>query len=210
LTETAVSFAASDGLKLEGLLQRGEGKNEGRWVILLHPHPLYGGDMYNNVVEAVQQSLIRDGFSTLRFNFRGVGESSGEYGEGAAEVKDVGGAVDFIAREGGSDHECYLLGYSFGAYIGVQEVIADGRLKAVVCISPPVTLYDFDVLKKEKRPKLIVSGQRDLICPVPPIEELFASLPDPKTMHICPGADHFWWGMEVHVTDYVRDFLQGL
>jgi hypothetical protein len=210
LTEIPVSFSAADGLKLEGLLCRGQGENESRWVVLCHPHPLYGGDMLNNVVEALQRSLAGEGFSTLRFNFRGVGGSRGEYGEGAAEVKDVRGAVDFIAREAGADHTCYLLGYSFGAYVGVQGVAADSRVKAIVCISPPVALYDFGVLKEEKRPKLIVSGKRDLICPVPPVEELFASLSEPKTMHICAGADHFWWGMEAHITDYVLDFFQGL
>jgi len=210
LTEVQVSFPTADGLELEGLLRQGEGANEGRWVMLCHPHPLYGGDMHNNVVEALQRSLAGEGFSTLRFNFRGVGGSSGEYGEGVAEVKDVRDAVDFIAREAGVDHDCYLLGYSFGAYVGVQGVAADKRVKAIVCISPPVALYDFGVLKEEVRPKLIVSGQRDLICPVLPVEELFASLPEPKAMHICPGADHFWWGMEAHITDYVLDFFRGL
>jgi len=210
LTEVQVSFPTADGLELEGLLRQGEGANEGRWVMLCHPHPLYGGDMHNNVVEALQRSLAGEGFSTLRFNFRGVGGSSGEYGEGVAEVKDVRDAVDFIAREAGVDHDCYLLGYSFGAYVGVQGVAADKRVKAIVCISPPVALYDFGVLKEEVRPKLIVSGQRDLICPVLPVEELFASLPEPKIMHICPGADHFWWGMEAHITDYVLDFFRGL
>jgi alpha/beta superfamily hydrolase len=210
LTEGQVSFPTADGLELEGLLHQGKGANEGRWVMLCHPHPLYGGDMHNNVVEALQRSLAREGFSTLRFNFRGVGGSRGEYGERAGEVKDVRGAVDFIAREAGADHDCYLLGYSFGAYVGVQGVTADNRVKAIMCISPPVALYDFAVLKEEERPKLIVSGQRDLICPVLPVEELFAALPEPKTMHICPGADHFWWGMEAHITDYVLDFFQGL
>lgn len=210
MTEVQVSFPTADGLELEGLLRQGEGANEGRWVMLCHPHPLYGGDMHNNVVEALQRSLAGEGFSTLRFNFRGVGGSSGEYGEGVAEVKDVRDAVDFIAREAGVDHDCYLLGYSFGAYVGVQGVAADKRVKAIVCISPPVALYDFGVLKEEVRPKLIVSGQRDLICPVLPVEELFASLPEPKIMHICPGADHFWWGMEAHITDYVLDFFRGL
>ena len=210
MTEVQVSFPTADGLELEGLLRQGEGANEGRWVMLCHPHPLYGGDMHNNVVEALQRSLAGEGFSTLRFNFRGVGGSSGEYGEGVAEVKDVRDAVDFITREAGVDHDCYLLGYSFGAYVGVQGVAADKRVKAIVCISPPVALYDFGVLKEEVRPKLIVSGQRDLICPVLPVEDLFASLPEPKIMHICPGADHFWWGMEAHITDYVLDFFRGL
>jgi alpha/beta superfamily hydrolase len=164
--------------------------------------------MYNNVVEAVQGALARKGYSTLRFNFRGIGGSEGGYGEGAAEVKDVRGAVAFVAAEG--DGPLYLAGYSFGAYVGVKGVAANNRVKALVCISPPLAMYDFTSLAQEGRPKLIVVGERDFICPVPDVEGLFLSLPQPKVLRICPGADHFWWGMEERVTDSVIDFLQGL
>jgi alpha/beta superfamily hydrolase len=206
LTETRVTFTTQDGVSLEGLLSRGE-KGSGR-IVLCHPHPLYGGDMYNNVVEAMQGSLAKKGYSTLRFNFRGIGGSEGGYGEGAAEVEDVRGAVAFVAAEG--DSPLYLAGYSFGAYVGVKGVEADERVKALVCISPPVAMYDFTSLAKEGRPTLIVAGERDVVCPVPGVEGLFSSLSQPKVLRICPGADHFWWGMEALVTDSVIDFLQGL
>ena len=211
LTEVAVSFP--DGRRSaswRGSYSGVKGKTKAGGSYCATPIPSTAAICITMWSRLLQRSLAREGFSTLRFNFRGVGGSRGEYGEGAAEVKDVRGAVDFIAREAGADHDCYLLGYSFGAYVGVHGVTADSQVKAIVCISPPVALYDFGVLKEEKRPKLIVSGQRDLICPVLPVEELFASLPEPKTMHICAGADHFWWGMEAHVTDYVFDFFQGL
>jgi alpha/beta superfamily hydrolase len=207
LTEVRVSFPTRDGLQLEGLLFRGEGGGRG-CIILCHPHPLYGGDMFNNVVEALQGALAHKGFSTLRFNFRGVGGSEGGYGEGDAEMEDVRGAVAFVAGEGAGP--LYLAGYSFGAYAGVWGVAADDRVQALVCISPPMAIYDFAALREEKRPKLIVAGKRDLICPVAPLEELFLSLPQPKVLHIVAGADHFWWGIEDQVADYVIDFLQGL
>ena len=208
MTGEKVSFHTSDGLTLTGLLSSGE---EGRgWVILCHPHPLYGGDMYNNVVGTLHGALAQQGFSTLRFNFRGVGGSEGGYGEGAAEVEDVQGAVDFITAEKDADIPLYLLGYSFGAYVGVRGVEGDGRVKALICVSPPVTIYDFTSLKEEGRPKLIVSGERDVICPVKDVEGLFLSLPQPKVLHLVPDADHFWWSMEDHVAGHVIDFLQGL
>jgi len=207
LTEARVSFPTRDGLQLEGLLSRGEEGGRG-CIILCHPHPLYGGDMYNNVVEALQGALAHKGFSTLRFNFRGVGGSEGCYGEGDAEVEDVQSAVAFVA--GGGDGPLYLVGYSFGAYAGARGVAVDDRVKALVCISPPMAIYDFALLREEKRPKLIVAGKRDLICPVTQVEELFLSLPQPKVLHIVDGADHFWWGIEDQVADYVIDFLQGL
>lgn len=208
MTEVRVSFPTPDGLTLEGLLCRGEEGHGG--VILCHPHPLYGGDMYNNVVGGVQGALIEGGFSTLRFNFRGVGGSGGGYGEGVGEMEDVRGAVDFSITEMGADVPLYLLGYSFGAYVGMKGVVDDERVKALMCISPPVAIYDFALLREEGRPKLIVTGERDVICPVGPVEELYLSLPEPKVLHIIPGADHFWWGMENHAADYVIDFLRGL
>jgi alpha/beta superfamily hydrolase len=125
-----------------------------------------------------------------------------------AEVEDVLGAVTFAAEKG--DGPLYLAGYSFGAYAGVRGVAADGRVKALICVSPPVAIYDFASLKEEGRPKLLVTGKRDLICPVTQVEELFRSLPQPKALHVIEGADHFWWGIEDQVADYVVDFLQGL
>jgi alpha/beta superfamily hydrolase len=206
LTEQRISLSTRDGLQLEGLFSRGEDTGGGS-VVLCHPHPLYGGDMYNNVVEALQAALARAGFSTLRFNFRGVGGSGGCYDEGAAEVEDVQAAVAFAA--GTETGPLYLAGYSFGAYAGVRGVAQDDRVKALVCISPPVALYDFVSLREEQRPKLIVTGKRDLICPVNDVEQLFLSLPQPKVLQIVGGADHFWWGIEDQVADYVIAFLQG-
>lgn len=207
MTEQRVSLPTRDSLQLEGLFSRGEDKGRGS-IILCHPHPLYGGDMYNNLIEALQAALVQKGFSTLRFNFRGVGGSESGYGEGDAEQEDVQAAVQFAAGE--SDNPLYLAGYSFGAYAGVRGVAGDDRVKALVCISPPVAIYDFALLRKEKRPKLIIAGKRDLICPVNDVEKLFLSLPQPKVLQIVEGADHFWWGIEDQVADYVIDFLQGL
>jgi alpha/beta superfamily hydrolase len=207
LTEQKVSLPTRDGLQLEGRFFRGE-KGRGS-IILCHPHPLYGGDMDNNVVAALQGALAQKGFSTLCFNFRRVGGgSAGDDDEGASVVEDVQAAVGFVA--GADAGPLYLAGYSFGAYAGVRGIAQDDRIKALVCISPPVAIYDFTSLREEQRPKLIVTGRRDLICPVMLVEELFLSLSEPKVLHIVAGADHFWWGMEGQAADYVIDFLQGL
>jgi hypothetical protein len=164
--------------------------------------------MENNVVRALQGALAQRGFSTLCFNFRGVGKSEGAYCEGTAEVEDVQAAVAFVA--GADAGPLYLAGYSFGAYAGVKAAAQDDRVKAIACISPPVAIYDFASLREEQRPKLIVTGKRDLICPAILVEELFLTLPEPKVLRIVAGADHFWWGMEGQAADYVIDFLQGL
>lgn len=205
MREQGVSFPSRDGLKLKGLVSEGE---EGSgWGIICHPHSLYGGQMHNNVVAAVQRVLAERGISTLRFNFRGVGKSEGGYGAGIEEVEDVRGAVDFIAERGGAPLS--LVGYSFGAAVGAKAVIADKRVKAVVCISPPIEMYDFSYLKDDTRPKLLVAGDQDFVCPVGPFEKFFDSLLQPKAAHIIPGADHFWWGFEDQAAAQVADFLKG-
>jgi alpha/beta superfamily hydrolase len=116
--------------------------------------------------------------------------------------------VAFVA--GADAGPLYLAGYSFGAYAGVRGIARDDRIKALVCISPPMAIYDFALLREEQRPKLIITGKRDLICPAHLVEELFVSLPQPKVLQIVAGADHFWWGIEGQVADYVIDFFQGL
>ncbi len=206
MTEQRVSLPTRDGLQLEGRFSRGE-KGRGS-IILCHPHPLYGGDMDNNVVVALQAALAQKGFSALRFNFRALGGSEGGYGDGVAEVEDVQAAVAFVAGEDADP--LYLAGYSFGAYAGAKGAAQDDRVKALCCISPPVAIYDFASLREERRPKLIVTGKRDLICPAHLVEELFLSLSEPKMLQVVAGADHFWWGMEGQAADYVVDFLQGL
>jgi alpha/beta superfamily hydrolase len=207
LTEQQVSLPTGDGLELKGLFSRTGEKGRG-CVILCHPHPLYGGDMYNNVVSSLQAALVHGGFATLRFNFRGAGGGEGSYDAGAAEVEDVRAAVAFALEQG--DGPLSLAGYSYGAYAGVRGAAQDDCVKALVCISPPVALYDFALLRQEQRPKLIVTGKRDLICPVTEVEELFRSIPQPKVLNVVDGADHFWWGIEDQVADPVVDFLQGL
>lgn len=207
MREERVSFPSRSGLMLEGLLSEVKEKGRG-WIILCHPHPQYGGDMHNNVVQALQSSFATRGFSTLRFNLRGVGRSEGVYGEGTGELDDVRGAVDFVTE--GAHIPVYLIGYSFGAYVGMKGVLADERVEALCCVSPPVYFYDFAFLREDERPKLIVAGDRDFVCPLQKLEEFFLSLPQPKLLHIVPGADHFWWGFEGYLAAQVTDFLHGI
>jgi len=206
VTEVPVSFPTQDDLQLEGFHTQGAEGCGG--AILCHPHPLYGGDMHNNVIGALQKALAEKGFSTLRFNFRGVGGSGGSYADGIGEEGDVRGAVQFVSEK--EDGPLFLVGYSFGAAVGTKAVAADERVRALVCISPPIAMYDFSFLRDYERPTLLVAGDGDFVCPITLLEELVSSLPQPRSIHIVPGADHFWWGREGRLADYVIDFLQGL
>ncbi|HJU27809.1 MAG TPA: hypothetical protein VJ718_01485, partial [Candidatus Binataceae bacterium] len=115
MKERQVTFASGD-LKLEGLLAIPEDSRPARAGVVCHPHPLYGGSMYNNVVDAVLEAMWKLGWATLRFNFRGVGQSEGEHGGGAGEADDATAAVKFLGEQTGlTVSNLVLAGYSFGA-----------------------------------------------------------------------------------------------
>ena len=180
-------------IQLEGLISIPEALSIKGGVIFCHPHPQYGGDMYNLVIHTAVEAASQEGLATLRFNFRGVGESGGSYEDGKGERKDVEAAVEYFSSILKGDHSSLiLLGYSFGAWASLPVAIRDERIDGMVAIAPPLELYDFEFLKGCKKKKLFVAGDRDLFCPASPLEEWYQHLEEPKSLAIIPGADHFF------------------
>ena len=198
--ERPVRFDAG-GIELEGLLAE-EGTGIG--VVVCHPHPLYGGEMHNNVVEGICRCLRREGVSTLRFNFRGTGGSQGAHAGGEAEREDVRAAVGLLLEGSARVAVC---GYSFGAAVGAQAGCTDPRVEAVAAVALPVGLIDAPAIRDCVKAKLLVAGERDEIAPRERIARLFEALPDPKTLEKIPGADHFFLGREQEVGDAVARFV---
>jgi uncharacterized protein len=180
-----------DGLALEGLLSVQEALPVRGGVVLCHPHPLYGGEMDNPVVTVVAGIAFKEGFQTLRFNFRGVGESEGTHADGVGEKDDVRAAIEFLSTKVDGP-SLILVGYSFGARVGLPVAIEDVRVKGMVAIAPPLEMYDFDFLKGSKKDKLVIVGNRDLYCPIGRLKELYQLLEDPKSLVVIQGADHFF------------------
>ena len=187
--ETHVTFECGD-IEIEGLASL-PGGGCAHAAVLCHPHPLYGGSMHDNVVQALVDELGALGLGTLRFNFRGVGMSGGAHGGGEAECEDVAAAVSFIERRGGAERVS-LVGYSFGAAVGMRAVRDDPRVDRIAGVSLPVAMMDGEFLVGCEKPKLLVSGDRDEYCPPGAIEDLFARLAEPRALEIVPGVDHFW------------------
>jgi alpha/beta superfamily hydrolase len=185
MTEEVIDFT-SGGLRLAGALARTAG---GRAVIIAHPHPLYGGDMDNPVVRAIQQAYLNQGFSTLRFNFRGVGASEGCFDNGVGERADVQAALAWAAGLGMTDID--LAGYSFGAWVNAG-IGADCR--RMVMVSPPVAFMDFGPPVAIERLSLIVTGGRDEIAPPALIDRCRARWNPAAAFEVIPGADHFYTG----------------
>ena len=185
--EEKISFK-SDGLQLQGLLHRAGV----RGVVVTHPHPRYGGDMYNPVVETITRTFQHQGYTTLRFDFRGVGSSQGRYDKGIGEKRDVCRALDYLARIH-MDKIC-LAGYSFGAWVNAQIHSGDAPVSEMIMVSPPVAFIDFGPIQELANLKLVITGSEDDIAPVQMIQERLPAWNPTTRFEIIPGADHFFSG----------------
>lgn len=201
--EQKIRFAAGP-IELEGLISVPSQAATG--VVLCHPHPLYGGDMHNNVVVALTEALNGAGVATLRFNFRGVGGSDGQHDSGLGEVDDVTSAVTaLLARR--AVRLVVVAGYSFGAWVGMKAGVADARVHKLIGVAPPVASRDFSFLAASTKAKLVIAGDRDDRAPLARLEPLVQSLPEPKKLTVIPGADHFLWGVEPAISRAALAFL---
>ncbi len=186
-------FIPSTGIRLEGLLSVQEASFYKGGVVLCHPHPQYGGDMDHPVVTTAAETAFGEGFSTLRFNFRGVGQSEGSYGEGVGEREDVKAAADYLYSTLRGNHPpMVLVGYSFGVWAGFPIAMQDERFEGMVAIAPPLQIYDFGFLQGCKKKRLFIAGDRDLFCPRSLLKEWYQQLNEPKSLTIIPRADHFF------------------
>lgn len=180
-------------------------------AVICHPHPLYGGNMHNSVVRAMRTAFLEYGAVTLRFNFRGTGASWGTYGEGIDEIQDVLAALDFLQRQERVDSQRLgVAGYSFGSWVGLNAASRDPRPVSLIGISPPLEASDFSFLKHEKRPKLLLVGDKDFVCSVSSFQELVAAIPEPKKGIVLRGHDHFHFGQEDALVREMKSFLEDL
>lgn len=175
-------------------------------VVLCHPHPLYGGDMYNNVVAALAVAMQQAGLATLRFNFRGVGRSSGTHDQGQGEMDDVSAAVTYLL--GRQDLPMVAVaGYSFGSMVGLRTGVTDDRVHALIGVALPIGTRDASFLLPCTKPKLLITGDHDHVAPLPALQDLMRQLPEPKALEVIQGADHFFREQEWDVAQVATAFL---
>ncbi len=188
MKEEQVFFKSQD-LKIEGLISEGQTKNG---VVVTHPHPLYGGEMHSNVVESLVRAYWEKGYTTLRFNFRGVGKSEGRYDNGSGEQEDVRGAVEYLCGLGKTSID--LAGYSFGAWVNAQCIESLTDVKRMIMVSPPVNFLDFSFLKYCAKIRLVIAGSEDDIAPPAMIKDMIPVWNSEAEFDMIQGADHFYWG----------------
>ena len=164
-------------------------------ALVLHPHPLGGGTMHNKVVFRAAAGLNDAGLTTLRINFRGVGQSSGVHDFGNGEVEDVKAGLDYLAQNY-PDQSITVCGFSFGARMGMEIGSNDERVKLLISIGTPLSKYDFDFLKDCRKPLLLVHGDRDEFGDVEELRALVNRISDtvPIKLVVISGTGHFFEG----------------
>ena len=196
-------FFDSGGLSMEGLLDNLPGDNA---VVIAHPHSLYGGTMHNNVVKAVAHAYQEEGYSTLRFNFRGVENSEGEFGNGIGEQQDVKGALRYLQTLKKSRID--LAGYSFGAWVNALGLDKFEEAQRLIMVSPPVSFIDFSFLTYNPKISLVICGTRDEIAEYKRVEKMVPKWNSEAVFRVIQGADHFYSGYEEELMEIVRTFLK--
>ena len=206
----------------EVIINGPEGRIEGRYTpartpnapiaLMLHPHPQHGGTMNNRIVYALHQLYTRRGFGTLRFNFRGVGRSQGSFDRGEGELSDAASALDWLQSTNPDAPACWIAGYSFGAWIGMQVLMRRPEITGFVSISPPANLFDFTFLAPCPASGLIVHGGRDNLVPKQSVETLIEKVAKQKDvvieLKLIADADHFFAEQLEEVDRHVNAYME--
>lgn len=210
IAEESATIPAEGGVLLETRVSLSPLSSAG--IVVCHPHPLYGGDMDNPVVVRVAEVAASIGLATLRFNFRGVGRSTGAHGGGEAEQTDITAALEHLrARLGSPAAPAVLAGYSFGAAVSAR-VAGRTKLAGLALIAPPLAFPGFerlDFLESVALPLLIVAGRDDEYCPLPILDRARAGL-SRATVRVIDGANHFFFGTLFPLGETVREWLERL
>jgi alpha/beta superfamily hydrolase len=205
MSEIQVSFRSGD-LTLEGLFAN-PGANAPAAVVC-HPHPLYGGSMHNNVVDAILAAMWQAGYATLRFNFRGVGGSEGEHDGGPGEVDDAVAAMTYLLAQPGVRKEgAVMAGYSFGAMVAVSAGYERAEITRIVAVALPLAMADARIPEGASKPVLLVLGDRDSYSPVAGLQALKSKIGDSARLEVVAGADHFFGGREAELEHVISAAL---
>jgi alpha/beta superfamily hydrolase len=196
--------------RLEGRYQHCEGPNA-PIALMLHPHPQHGGTMNNKVIYTLYHLFAERGFSALRFNFRGVGRSQGKFDRGEGELSDAASALDWLQTYNPNASACWIAGFSFGAWIGMQLLMRRPEISGFISIAPPANIYDFSFLAPCPSSGLVVQGDRDDVVPHESVAKLVQKLSNQRDIKIeykiLKGATHFFTEHLDQLRGTVDDYL---
>ncbi len=198
-----VMFNGPEG-RIEGRYQPGKEPNA-PVAILLHPHPEFGGTMNNQIIYHLYYMFVERGFAVLRFNSRGVGRSQGVFDHGVGELSDAAAALDWLQSINKDSKACWIAGFSFGNWIGMQLLMRRPEVEGFLTIAPQENIYDFSFLAPCPSSGLIIHGEKDTVAPPESVQRLVDKLRTQKGItieqQIVEGANHFFDG---HVDDLIE------
>ena len=191
---------------LECLFDKPDGEPRAA-VVFAHPLPTQGGTMHTKVVFQAAKGLTRIGCVVMRFNFRGVGRSTGAWDNARGEMDDYRAAVDYMAGKY-PQLELWAAGFSFGSYIATTVGADDDRICALIAIAPPVDKYEFASVKQSTKPKFVIHGERDELISLKMVRHFYAGLLEPKELVEIDRANHLFDGQATEVGDALQDLLE--
>ena len=205
----------------EVLINGPEGRLEGRYshskqpnapiALILHPHPQHGGTMNNKVTYTLYQTFVARGFSTLRFNFRGVGRSQGSFDRGEGELSDAASALDWLQTYNPNASSCWVAGFSFGAWIAMQLLMRRPEIASFISVAPPANMFDFTFLAPCPVSGQMLLGNQDELVTEASVAKLAQKLSNQRGISIdyrvIPGANHFFHNHIDDLVAAVTDYL---
>lgn len=197
------------------------GRLEGRYThsktpnapiaLLMHPHPQHGGTMNNKVLYAMHKTFVEQGFSTLRFNFRGVGKSTGTYDKGIGELSDAAAALDWLQSYNPNPSACWVAGFSFGAWITMQLLMRRPEINTFITIAPPANMFDFSFLAPCPSSGLILQGTQDAVVPQEASQKLSERLSSQRGIQMdyrtIEGANHFFDNQQEELRSEMSNYI---
>lgn len=181
-------------------------------ALVLHPHPQHGGTMNNKVVYQLYRTFQDNGFSVMRFNFRGVGKSQGKFDSGIGELTDAATALDWLQLQNPDASTFWIGGFSFGAWIAMQLLMRRPELESFISVAPPASMYDFSFLQPCPSSGIIIQGDADSIVSEEAVAKLATKLGNQKKINVhynvVEGADHFFRNKLEHLQDAANNYIQ--
>jgi alpha/beta superfamily hydrolase len=209
MRQSRIGFYSSGKLSLDGIFavpDTAGGPFPG--VVVCHPHPVLGGDMESPVVTAICAALVRADIACLRFDFRGVGESEGEFTNGDKEGDDLRAAIGMLGSLPGVDkRRIAIAGYSFGAGVVIGAPGRWSSVRSMVAIAPPLSTVRKSPIGLDERPKFFIVGRQDKVVPSVELQAELDGMRPPVEFAEFPDADHTLAGHEVQVAERVVEFL---
>ena len=197
---------------LEALIDEPQGPLRAA-VVFAHPHPQFGGTMHTKAVFQGAKGLARIGCAVLRFNFRGVGRSAGQFDQGPGEQADFGAALDYMAARYPAAR-LWAAGFSFGSWVALEVGAQDDRVSVLIGVAPPVATsvsgqaYTFDHTLASTKAKFFVQGEADEVCPLEAMWAFYGKLEEPKELTVIDTANHLFDGQAAEVGEALEDLLK--